>query len=215
MRRTTRLPPRWVMRPSGERSRSWPPVSSSVSSRGCGARATYTGRPRSHPPCRVPMGRAHRRRSCSTATRGQVDRFAASYPVVWLQPRLADPAAAAIGAARQALLAGAPAVLVASSADPAGVAAVQRDLGPGAGARIEHWLGQVAAALVERWRPTARGRRRQDDGRRDRRPRLPDVEVVGKLAGCPGPPGGPRRRTAPRGGEVGRLRRARPVRRGA
>jgi 3-dehydrotetronate 4-kinase len=87
--------------------------------------------------------------SCSTATRSQVDRFGASYPVVWLQARLADPAAAAIGAARQALLAGAPAVLVASSADPAGVAAMQRELGPGAGARIEHWLGQVAAALVE------------------------------------------------------------------
>jgi 3-dehydrotetronate 4-kinase len=87
--------------------------------------------------------------SCSTATRGQVERFATTYPVVRLEPRLADPAAAAIRAARQALFEGAPAVLVASSADPAGVAAVQRELGPRAGARIEHWLGQVATALVE------------------------------------------------------------------
>ena len=87
--------------------------------------------------------------SCSAATRGQVERFAASYPVVRLQPWLADPATAAIGAARAALFGGAPAVLVASSADPSGVAAVQRQLGPGAGTLIEHWLGQVAAALVE------------------------------------------------------------------
>jgi 3-dehydrotetronate 4-kinase len=87
--------------------------------------------------------------SCSAATRGQVERFAASYPVVRLQPSLADPATAAIGAARAALFGGAPAVLVASSADPAAVAAVQRELGPGAGALIEHWLGQVATALVE------------------------------------------------------------------
>ena len=87
--------------------------------------------------------------SCSTATRGQIDRFGASHPVVRLQPWLPDPAAAAIGAARAALAGGAPAVLVASSADPAGVAAVQRELGPDAGARIESWLGQVAAALAE------------------------------------------------------------------
>ena len=87
--------------------------------------------------------------SCSTATRAQVERFATTYPVVRLEHRLADPAAAAIRAARQALFEGASAVLVASSADPAGVAAVQRELGPRAGARIEHWLGQVAAALVE------------------------------------------------------------------
>jgi uncharacterized protein YgbK (DUF1537 family) len=87
--------------------------------------------------------------SCSTATREQIDRFGANHPVVRLEPWLADPAAAAIGAARAALLGGAPAVLVAASADPAGVAAVQRELGPDAGSRIESWLGQVAAALVD------------------------------------------------------------------
>ncbi|HKF85584.1 MAG TPA: 3-oxo-tetronate kinase [Candidatus Limnocylindrales bacterium] len=86
--------------------------------------------------------------SCSTATRAQVESFGAHHDVVRLQPDLADPPAAAIAAARRAFLAGSQAVLVASTADPAGVEASRETLGPEAGAWIEHWLGEVAAALA-------------------------------------------------------------------
>jgi uncharacterized protein YgbK (DUF1537 family) len=86
--------------------------------------------------------------SCSTATRAQVAAFAASHPSVRLDPGLADPPTAAIGAARRAFLTGASAVLVSSTADPAGVATTRDSLGPDAGSWIEHWLGAVAAALA-------------------------------------------------------------------
>ncbi|HET7829760.1 MAG TPA: 3-oxo-tetronate kinase [Candidatus Limnocylindrales bacterium] len=86
--------------------------------------------------------------SCSTATQAQVAAFASSHPAVRLDTALADPPSAAIGAARRAFLAGAGAVLVSSTTDPAGVATTRESLGPEAGSWIEHWLGEVAAALA-------------------------------------------------------------------
>jgi uncharacterized protein YgbK (DUF1537 family) len=86
--------------------------------------------------------------SCSEATRAQVSSFATTHDIVRLDPRLADPPTAAIGAARRLYLRGARAVLVASTAGPDEVDATSEILGPEAGSWIEHWLAEVAAALA-------------------------------------------------------------------
>jgi uncharacterized protein YgbK (DUF1537 family) len=91
--------------------------------------------------------------SCSAATLGQIERFAASGPVLALDPlalvRDGAEVERAIGWAEERL--GEVPVLIRSSAPPEEVARVQEALGrERAGAAIEAAMAQIARALVER-----------------------------------------------------------------
>jgi 3-dehydrotetronate 4-kinase len=89
--------------------------------------------------------------SCSAATLGQIERFAAERPALKLDPRrLAEPGAAeeVLTWARERLEAGP--VLIYASATPEEVRAVQEELGrERAGALVENALAAIARGLVD------------------------------------------------------------------
>jgi uncharacterized protein YgbK (DUF1537 family) len=91
--------------------------------------------------------------SCSAATLGQIERFKARYPVFALDPfalaRGGDQIAHALAFAEERL--GEGPVLIAASAPPEQVAAVQKELGrERAGSLIEDAMAALAQGLVER-----------------------------------------------------------------
>jgi 3-dehydrotetronate 4-kinase len=91
--------------------------------------------------------------SCSAATLGQIERFAASHPALSLDPmalaRGEDEVGRALTFAEEELPAGP--VLISSSAPPERVEAVQRELGrERAGSLVEEAMAAIARGLVER-----------------------------------------------------------------